>query len=123
MADPKYSRPQTHLSSRYSILDKNWLQIVIFMTLLLLCLFFNSIILKNPGSSLYKTTSPMVDEQNKEIKAASCSNGIKVQPLTDDEAWIEVSNKSNQTPSHWVYDDMITKDQVILIKFTTLITY
>ncbi len=25
----------------------------------------------------------------------------------EDEEWIEVSNKGNQTPSHWVYSDMI----------------
>ena len=43
---------------------------------------------------------------------SSSSNGVVVQPLKDDETWIEVSNKSNQTPSHWDYDNMISQEKV-----------
>lgn len=38
---------------------------------------------------------------------------VKSNPLADDETWIEVTNKANQTPSHWVYDDMLNKEQVV----------
>ena len=66
---------------------------------------------------MYQHSSSLLDGQGSETKVITNSTGtngsvVIVQPMTEDETWIEVSNKSNQTPSHWVYDDMITKDKV-----------
>ena len=58
----------------------------------------------------------VVNSSHNNSNNSNSGNGSlgKVVPATnEDETWIEVSNKSNQTPSHWVYDDMITKEQVI----------
>jgi len=30
------------------------------------------------------------------------------------ESWVEVTNKANQTPNHWVYNDMILEDNLIV---------
>ena len=27
-----------------------------------------------------------------------------------EQSWVEVTNKANQTPSHWVYNDMTAQD-------------
>ena len=65
---------------------------------------------------MYQPTSSLLDGQGSDTKVISNNTGTKsmviVQPVNEEETWIEVSNKSNQTPSHWVYDDMITKDKV-----------
>ena len=59
----------------------------------------------------------LLDAQNKDTKVISCRSVTNDQQITEDETWIEVTNKSNQTPSHWVYDDMIIKDKVKLKEF------
>ena len=33
------------------------------------------------------------------------SNSTEMEPT-----WVEVTNKANQTPSHWVYNDMTSQD-------------
>ena len=66
---------------------------------------------------MYQNTLSLLDAQNKGTKVISCRSVTNDQQITEDETWIEVTNKSNQTPSHWVYDDMITKDKVKLKEF------
>ena len=67
----------------------------------------------NLGSFLYQSTLASQPTETKVVMTgSSSSNGVVVQPLKDDETWIEVSNKSNQTPSHWDYDNMISQEKV-----------
>jgi len=65
----------------------------------------------------------VVNSNSNNSNSGNGSLGKVVPAINDDETWIEVSNKSNQTPSHWVYDDMITKEQVCLSQwFSTFLT-
>jgi hypothetical protein len=69
------------------------------------------------SSDMAKVVSNSNNSNSSNNNSGNGSLGKVVPAMNDDETWIEVSNKSNQTPSHWVYDDMITKEQVCIKNF------
>jgi hypothetical protein len=54
-----------------------------------------------------------------EVGTGTATTALPNENENDVERWVEVTNKGNQTPSHWVYSDMINggssaSDMVIL---------
>lgn len=58
-----------------------------------------------------------------EVGTATSSTMAPNDPDPDVEQWVEVTNKANQTPSHWVYSDMVSGLQRNKGIETTLMDY